>query len=139
MEFSRLTKLKMLELHYDGRFTAIQFLATSTSRLTISNFFSNLTLTVIVLMLHLLSQEDGFVVYNCCWPSPAQLFSGPSPASLMTTFYCLRFETPPPCSWTLFPQEQGGRIIPPGTGFPFHRFLRLSGVSEPPSTRGTTD
>jgi hypothetical protein len=27
--------------------------------------------------------------------SPAQSFSGPSPAGLMTTFYCLRFETPP--------------------------------------------
>jgi hypothetical protein len=38
--------------------------------------------------------EDGSVVYNCCWFSPAQLFSGPSPAGLMTIFYCLRFETP---------------------------------------------
>jgi hypothetical protein len=27
--------------------------------------------------------------------SPAESFSGPSPAGLMTTFYCLRFETPP--------------------------------------------
>jgi hypothetical protein len=40
----------------------------------------------------------------------------------MTTFYCLRFETPP--TWRasspyLFPQEQGGPVIPPGTGFPF--------------------
>jgi hypothetical protein len=33
-------------------------------------------------------------VYNCCWFSPVQSFSGPSPAGLMTTFCCLRFETP---------------------------------------------
>jgi hypothetical protein len=46
-------------------------------------------------MLHPLSREDGCVVYNCCWSSPVQSFSGPSPAVLMTTFYCLRFETPP--------------------------------------------
>jgi hypothetical protein len=43
--------------------------------------------------------EGGSVVYNSCWPSPAQPFLGPSPAGLMTTFYCLRFETPP--TWSL--------------------------------------
>jgi hypothetical protein len=37
-------------------------------------------------------REDGSVVYNCCWPSPAQLFSSPSPLGLATIFYCLRFE-----------------------------------------------
>jgi hypothetical protein len=39
-------------------------------------------------------REDGSAVYNCCWSSPVQSFSGPSPGGLMTTFYCLRFETP---------------------------------------------
>jgi hypothetical protein len=39
--------------------------------------FSNWTLAVIVLMLHSLLREDGFVVYNFCWSSPAQLFSSP--------------------------------------------------------------
>jgi hypothetical protein len=29
----------------------------------------------------------------CCWPLPAQSFSGPSPLGLTTLFYCLRFET----------------------------------------------
>jgi hypothetical protein len=38
-------------------------------------------------------REDGSAVYNCCWPSPAQSFSGPSPLGLVTIFYCLRFET----------------------------------------------
>jgi hypothetical protein len=38
-------------------------------------------------------REVGCVVYNSCWPSPAQSFSGPSPIGLMAIFYCLRFET----------------------------------------------
>jgi hypothetical protein len=38
-------------------------------------------------------REDGSVVYNCCWPSPAQSFSRPSPVGLVTIFYRLRFET----------------------------------------------
>jgi hypothetical protein len=33
--------------------------------------------------------EDGSVVYSCCWLSSAQSFSGPSPAGLLTIFYCL--------------------------------------------------
>jgi hypothetical protein len=37
--------------------------------------------------------EDGSFVYNCCWPSPAQSFSGPSPVELVAIFYSLRFET----------------------------------------------
>jgi hypothetical protein len=40
-----------------------------------------------------LSLMRGRVVYNCCWPSPAQSFSGLSPVGLATIFYCLRFET----------------------------------------------
>jgi hypothetical protein len=39
-------------------------------------------------------REDGSVLYNCCWPSPALSFSGPSPVRLVTIFYCLTFETP---------------------------------------------
>jgi hypothetical protein len=38
-------------------------------------------------------REDGSVVYNCCWSSPAQSFSGSSPEEVATIFYCLRFET----------------------------------------------
>jgi hypothetical protein len=41
-----------------------------------------------------LCRKDRSVFYNCCWPSPAQSFLGPSPAGLMTIFYCLRFESP---------------------------------------------
>jgi hypothetical protein len=53
----------------------------------------------------------------------------------MTTFYCLRFETLPTCR-ARYPQEQGGPVIPPDTGFPFRRLLRLAGLrwrySNPP-------
>jgi hypothetical protein len=67
-------------------------------------------------------REDGSVFYNCYWPSPAQSFSGPSPAGLMTIFYCLRFETPP--TW----RARSPYLYPPGTWFPFRRLLRLSGL-----------
>jgi hypothetical protein len=38
-------------------------------------------------------REDGSVLCNCYWSSPAQSFSGPSPVGLVAIFYCLRFET----------------------------------------------
>jgi hypothetical protein len=38
-------------------------------------------------------REDGSVVYNCSWPSPAQSFSGPSPMGLVIIFYCFRLKT----------------------------------------------
>jgi hypothetical protein len=40
-----------------------------------------------------LSLTRGRVLYNCCWPSSAQLFLGSSPVGLATIFYCLRLET----------------------------------------------
>jgi hypothetical protein len=43
-----------------------------------------------ILIIHKLVHGSGAVT-----PSPSQSFSGPSPAGLMTTFYCLRLETPP--------------------------------------------
>jgi hypothetical protein len=84
-------------------------------------------------------RENGSAVYNCCWSLTAQSFLGPSPAGLVTIFYCLRFETPQPGGpgpRISIPQEQGGPVIPPGTGFPFRRLLRLAGLrwrySKPP-------
>jgi hypothetical protein len=38
-------------------------------------------------------REDGSVNCKCCWPLPAQFFSGPSPLGLATIYYCLKFET----------------------------------------------
>jgi hypothetical protein len=84
--------------------------------------------------------DDRYVVYNSCWFSPAQSFSGPNPPGLMTIFCCLRFETLP--TWRphiYIPQEQSGPVIPPGTRFPFRRLLRLAGLrwmhSNPPPHR----
>jgi hypothetical protein len=74
--------------------------------------FTNWILAVIVLMLHYLWREDGSVVYNCCWPSPSESFSVPSPAGLMTTFHFLRFETSP--TW----RARSPYLNPPGTGWP---------------------
>jgi hypothetical protein len=74
---------------------------------------------------------NGSAIYNCCWPSPAQSFLGPSPAGLVIIFYCLRFETSPTWrarspSW--YPPRTGWPVIPLGTGFPFRRLLRLAGL-----------
>jgi hypothetical protein len=61
----------------------------------------------------------------------------------MTTFYCLRFEPggPGPCIY--MPQEQGGPVIPPDTGFAFRHLLRLTGLlweySAPPQRRVLTN
>jgi hypothetical protein len=76
-------------------------------------------------------REGGSVVYNCCWPSSAHLFSGPSPAGLMTTFCCLRFETPPTwrakSPYLCAPGTWWPRYTP-GTGFPFRHLLRFAGL-----------
>jgi hypothetical protein len=63
-------------------------------------------------MQHPVSREEGSDVYNCCWPSQAQPFSGPSPAGLMTIFYSLRFETPQ--TW----RTRSPYLYPPGTWWP---------------------
>jgi hypothetical protein len=73
------------------------------------------------------------VVYNCCWSSPAQSFSGPSPARLMIYFTVSNsrlFQPGGPGPPIYIPQEQGDPVtrIPPGAGFSFRRVLRLSGL-----------
>jgi hypothetical protein len=59
---------------------------------------------------HPLWREDGPVVYNCCWSSSAQSFSGPRPAELIAIFYCLTFEITP--AW----RAKSPYLYPPGTG-----------------------
>jgi hypothetical protein len=103
----------------DWRFTANQFvLATSPLRRPVI-LFSNWTLSAVVLILHPVWREDGSVVYNCCWSSPAQSFSGPCLSGLMTTCYCLRFETPQPGGpgpVFTFPQNRVVRLYPQTLG-----------------------
>jgi hypothetical protein len=57
-----------------------------------------------------LGAKHPSTVYNCCWSSPARSFLGPSPAGLVTIFYCLRFESPP--TW----RARSPYLYPPETG-----------------------
>jgi hypothetical protein len=85
-------------------------------------------------------REDGPVIY-------CRIASGPCQSSHSWVevpqnsrpYFTVSFEThqpegPGPCIY--IPQEQGGPVIPPGTGFPFCRLLRLAGqrwrYSNPP-------
>jgi hypothetical protein len=70
--------------------------------------------------------------YNCFWHSPAQSFSGPSPAGLMTIFYCLRFETPP--TW----RARSPYLYPTGTRWPIYTLRYWVPSSSPPTTRRAT-
>jgi hypothetical protein len=70
------------------------------------------------------------LLYNCFWAFPEQSLLGPSPAELTTIFYCLIWDSPNlegQVPVFISPKERGGPVIPPGTGFPFCRFLRLAG------------
>jgi hypothetical protein len=100
-------------------------LAPSLLRLTAIRF-SNWTLAVIVLMQHPLWWKDGSVLYYCCWSSPVQSFSGPSPAVPTTTFYSLRFETPPnlesKISVFISPRNKVSQLYPKALGSLFVAF-----------------
>jgi hypothetical protein len=64
-------------------------------------------------------RENGFDVYSWCWSSPAHSFLGPSPAGLVTIFYCLWFETNTTLrtkSPIFIPQEEVGPVVPPDIG-----------------------
>jgi hypothetical protein len=77
-----------LESLHDWRFTANQFvLATIPLGLRPEFFFLNWTLAVVVRIWLPLWREDGSVIYNGCWPSPAHSHLG-----LVTIFYFLKFE-----------------------------------------------
>jgi hypothetical protein len=94
--------------------------------------FSKWTLAVTALMYHPLWREDGAVVYNCCWFSPAQSFSGSNPARFMTIFYSLRIATLP--TWRArFPY-----LYPPGTAWPGYTPRHWVSLSLPPTTRRVT-
>jgi hypothetical protein len=85
--------------------------------------------------LSLLSNSCGFLmwgalsnVYNCCCSSPAQSFSGPSHAGLMTIFCCLRSETP--TTW----RARSPYLHSPGTGWSSYNPRHLIPFSSPPTT-----
>jgi hypothetical protein len=70
------------------------------------------------------------LLYNCFWAMPEQSLLGQSPAELSHILLShLRLPQPGgPGPRIYIPQEKGGPVIPPGTGFPFCRLLRLAGL-----------
>jgi hypothetical protein len=59
---------------------------------------------------------------------PSQSFSSPSPPGIMTTFYCLRFNTPP--TW----KARSPYLYPPGTGWPSYTPTHQVPFLSPPTT-----
>jgi hypothetical protein len=113
------------ELLYNWRFTTYQFiLATSPLRLTTRNFFFQLNTCS-----HSPYVTSSLMRGWVCWPSPAQSFSGPSPAGLTITFYCLRFKIPP--TW----RARSPYLYTPGTAWPSYNPTHWVPFSSPPTTR----
>jgi hypothetical protein len=95
------------KLCYDRRSVGQSALVSSTKFLLLSDICGFVDVE------HLLWQEDGFVIYNCCWSSPAQSFSGPSPRSSWPYFTVSDSKLPQPGGPGLriyIPQEQWARV-----------------------------
>jgi hypothetical protein len=110
------------ELLYDWRFTANQFvLATSPLRLTTSNFIFQLNTCGYssYVTSSLTRREDGSVVYNSCCHYQVRV---PRVSDS-------RLTQPGESGPRIYiPQKQDGLVMPPGSGFPFCRLLRLGGL-----------
>jgi hypothetical protein len=68
-------------------------------------------------------REDGSVIYNCCWSSLAQYFRVRVPLDswpYFTVSDSRLLEPGGPGARIYIPQRQGGPVITPGTGIPFH-------------------
>jgi hypothetical protein len=79
------------------------------------------------------------LLYNCFWALPEQSVLSRSPAELTIHILLSHLRLPQPGGpgpRIYIPQEQGGPVIPPGTGFPLRRLLRLAELrwrySDPP-------
>jgi hypothetical protein len=121
------------ELLYDWRFTANQFvLAASPLRFTTSNFiFQPKTCGPIPYVPSSLMREWVYRLQLLLALASIVIW-GPSPAGLMTIFYCLRFETPP--IWRV----RAPNLYPPGTGWPGYTPRHWVPFSSPPRTRRAT-
>jgi hypothetical protein len=84
-----------LALFYAWRFTASQLVLAPNPLTPTTSIFFQLNTCSYSPYITSVWREVGPTVYNCCWVSPAQSFSAPSLAGLITIFYCLRFETLP--------------------------------------------
>jgi hypothetical protein len=78
-------------------------------------------------------RDDGSAVCNCCCrSSPAQSFSGPSAAGLMTIYYAPRFETT--SAW----RARSPYLYTLGTGWPRYTPRHRVPLSSPPTTHRAT-
>jgi hypothetical protein len=77
-------------------------------------------------------REDGSVVYNCCWSSPAQSSSGPSPAGFMTSYFTVSDpRLPQPGGQVpvfISPRNREAQLYPQALGSLFLRLLLLAGL-----------
>jgi hypothetical protein len=79
--------------------------------------------------------EYESIVYNCCWSSPEQSFSGSSPGprdpwSYFTVSDSGLPQTGGSGSVFISPRNRVGQLYP-GTGFPFRRLRRIAGLRRP--------
>jgi hypothetical protein len=118
-------------LYYDRRSTSVPWNEAPIWGLR-PDFFINVRQLQVCLSVASLWQEDGSVVYSCCWPSAVQSFPRPSPAELITIFYCLRFETSSTC------RARSPYLYPPWTGRPSYTPRHWVPFSSPPTTRRAT-
>jgi hypothetical protein len=79
------------------------------------------------------------LLYNCFWALPEQSLLGSKSRRTHGHILLSHLRLPQPGEpgpRIYIPQEQGGPVIPPGTGFPFCSLLRLAGLrwrhSNPP-------
>jgi hypothetical protein len=83
-------------------------------------------------VLYAFAVEGGSVIYCCSWALPAQSLSGLGLAGLKDNILLSQFFKLSQPGWPgariYIPQVQGGPVIPPGTGFPFRRLLRVAGL-----------
>jgi hypothetical protein len=112
------------KLYQDRRSVGQSVLVSGTHLGPATNFSFSLKLyldsCVFVIMGRLLWREDGSVIYNCYWASPAKSFSSPCSERLMTKLYFLKFEIP--LLWSarfpyLLPGEHGSPRISPSIRF----------------------
>jgi hypothetical protein len=77
-------------------------------------------------------RENGYVVYNCCWPSPAQSFSGTESHGTHDHILLSQFRDYRSLEDQVLiifnSSGMGGPVIFPGTAFPFRLRLRLAGL-----------
>jgi hypothetical protein len=75
--------------------------------------------------------EDRPVISNCCWPLPLWSFSVRVPRDswpYFTVSDSRLLQPGGPGPHIYIPQEQGGSVVPAGTGFFFCRLLWLAGL-----------